>query len=274
MVATRLRSAGVEIRMQTKVTRIVRDGNRISSVTVRDQVTGAEQTIAVDYVLSSMAIRDLIVGMDPPPPADARRVGEGLEYRDFMTVGLLLKKLRKTAGMVEGSSVNLVPDNWIYIQDRGVSVGRIQVFNNWSPYMVADPDTVWVGMEYFCLEGDQLWSTSDAALGVLAAKELGQIGLVAPEDVLDSVVIRQPKAYPGYYGTYNEFDVLKKFTDTLENLFLIGRNGMHRYNNQDHSMLTAKLAAEAIIAGSSSKAPLWDVNVEEDYHEEKAEAAE
>ena len=148
-----------------------------------------------------------------------------------------------------------------------------QFFNNWSPYMVKDPNTVWVGMEYFCREGDDLWTMQDGAAAELGITELQQIGFAKRENLLDQVVIRMPKAYPGYYGTYGAFDTIRRFTDSIGNLFLVGRNGMHRYNNQDHSMLTAKYAVDAIIEGSKDKSAIWDVNVDDDYHEEQADQA-
>jgi protoporphyrinogen oxidase len=149
-------------------------------------------------------------------------------------------------------------------------VGRLQFFNNWSPWMVADPGTAWIGMEYFCSEGDGLWSLPDAAMSALAMDELSTLGLADSGDMLDTIVLRVPKAYPGYFGSYADFDQIQGFVDAIPNLFLVGRNGMHRYNNQDHSMLTARCAAEAVIAGSRDKAPLWAINIDDDYHEEKA----
>jgi protoporphyrinogen oxidase len=195
------------------------------------------------------------------------RVAAGLEYRDFITVGLLLRRLQKTPGAIPGSAINLVPDNWIYIQDQGVQVGRLQFFNNWSPYLVADPQTVWIGMEYFCRGGDSLWSRTDGDLLELGIAELEKLGLAHRADLLDGLVLRVPKAYPGYYGSYGQFSTIRDYTDSIPNLFLIGRNGMHRYNNQDHSMLTARLAVEAILADSPDKRALWDVNIDDDYHE-------
>mgnify|MGYP001474814806 CR=1 FL=1 len=166
---------------------------------------------------------------------------------------------------------------WCDIQDRRVQVGRLQFFNNWSPWLVADPNTVWIGMEYFCREGDELWSRPDSALLAFAVGELAALGLADPADLLDGLVLRTPKAYPGYYGSYGQFGVIRDFTDSIPNLFLIGRNGMHRYNNQDHSMLTARYAAEAILAdwpngrdGPASKRAIWEVNIDDDYHEQVA----
>jgi len=200
-----------------------------------------------------------------------REIADGLEYRDFITVGLLYRRLKPTPAA--SGPLNLVPDNWIYIQETGVKVGRLQVFNNWSPYLVRDPDTVWIGMEYFCGEGDELWSMPDAELQRLGVAEMGRLKLADAADHLDGIVIRMPKAYPGYYGTYARFDELRRYLDAFPNLFLIGRNGMHRYNNQDHSMLSAKKAVEAILAGSSDKSAIWSVNIDDEYHEESSGTA-
>jgi protoporphyrinogen oxidase len=196
-----------------------------------------------------------------------REIAAGLEYRDFVIIGLLYRKLaRNPAG---AGPLNLVPDNWIYVQEAGVKVGRLQFFNNWSPYLVNDPDTVWVGMEYFCSEGDALWKMADADLVRLGVEEMQRLRLAEPADRLDATVLRMPKAYPGYYGTYASFEEVRRYLDAFPNLFLIGRNGMHRYNNQDHSMLSAKRAVEAIAAGSADKAPIWQVNIDDEYHEER-----
>jgi protoporphyrinogen oxidase len=173
--------------------------------------------------------------------------------------------MRNPAG---SGSMNIVPDNWIYIQESGVKVGRLQIFNNWSPYLVRDPETVWIGMEYFCREGDALWSMADDALQQLGIAEMRRLNLAEAADHLDGIVIRMRKAYPGYYGTYARFEELRGYLDAFPNLFLVGRNGMHRYNNQDHSMLSAKKAVEAIVAGSSDKSAIWGVNIDDEYHDE------
>ena len=165
---------------------------------------------------------------------------------------------------------DLVPDNWIYIQEADVKVGRVQVFNNWSPFMVQDQDTVWLGLEYFCQEGDDLWIKTDKDLIRKGIDELEKIGFCSPDDFLDGTVVRMPKTYPAYFGTYDRFDTIRRFTDSFVNLFLLGRNGMHRYNNQDHSMLTAMTAVDLILEGSTKKDSIWAVNTEEEYHENSA----
>lgn len=192
-----------------------------------------------------------------------------LVYRDFITVGLLLKKLLLKNDTDRKTINNIVPDNWIYIQENDVKIGRLQIFNNWSPYLVAERENVWIGLEYFCNEGDQLWQKSDEDFIAFAIGELEKIAIINKADVIDATLLRVPKTYPAYFGTYDRFDELRAYTDTLKNLFLIGRNGMHRYNNTDHSMLTAMVAVENIVKGETSKNAIWDVNAEQDYHEAK-----
>jgi len=165
------------------------------------------------------------------------------------------------------------PDNWIYIQEPDVKLGRLQVFNNWSPGMVADHDTIWLGLEYFCRQGDELWSMADGQFIDFAAGELEQIGMIDHRDVLDGTVVRVPKAYPAYFGEYSEFDKVRDYLDTFSNLYPIGRNGMHRYNNQDHSMLAANAAVNSIVNSGEGKSSIWQINADDEYHEEIAEVA-
>jgi protoporphyrinogen oxidase len=261
----RLRERGVTIVFDVPVTRLEHAAGRISAAQVQ-QRGGVPQRYEADYFISTMPVRDLVLGLEPHAPPRVREVATGLDYRDFITVGLLYKRLLPTPS-AQGP-LNLVPDNWIYVQEAGVKVGRLQIFNNWSPYMVRDPSTVWIGLEYFCREGDDLWRMPDPALVRLGVEEMQKLRLADAGDHLDGVVIRMPKAYPGYYGTYGSFHELRDYLDQIPNLFLVGRNGMHRYNNQDHSMLSAKLAVEAILSGSSDKSPIWNVNIDDEYHEE------
>ena len=267
-VAARVRARGGEVLLRHPVTRVETAGNRVTAVACRDEASGREVRFPAHYVLSSMPIRDLVASLDADVPASVREVAEGLGYRDFVTVGLLLSDMKLKEETPDGKG--FLRDTWIYVQEPDVRVGRLQIFNNWSPYMVADPGRAWVGLEYFCDEGDELWVLPDADLVALAGAELAKLGMIDPGAVLDGVVIRQPKTYPAYFGTYPRFPELRRFLDGFENLFLVGRNGMHKYNNQDHSMLTAMAAVDAILAGSTDKAALWDVNTEEDYHEERA----
>lgn len=259
---------GAELHLGHTVVGVDAAAGAVRSVTVREERTGRIFPVAGDYFLSSMPVRDLVAGFGERAPATVRDVAAGLCYRDFLTVGLLVRRLLAPGGAKTGAGSGLIPDNWVYIQEKDVRLGRLQVFNNWSPYMVADRDTVWLGLEYFCAEGDELWRMPDGELATLAAGELAAIGLVREEDVLDAVVIRMPKAYPAYFGTYERFETIRHFTDSFRNLCLIGRNGMHRYNNQDHSMLTAMAAVRNILRDEAVKDSIWDVNADEEYHEE------
>ena len=268
-VAAKVEQHGGRIIRNARVVGIETSGDRIAAVQVMDKQTGKATRHAGDYFFSSMPVRDLIAAMESSVPPSVQKVAGVLQYRDFMTVGLLLKKLKIKNETARKTVNDLIPDNWIYIQEREVKLGRVQIFNNWSPYLVADPETVWIGLEYFCTEGDELWSMADVDFSAFAIDELARIGIIDPEDVLDSTVLRMPKAYPAYFGSYEKFDVVREYTDRFTNLFLVGRNGMHRYNNADHSMLTAMTAVENIIAGRIDKSNIWDVNAEEEYHEAK-----
>jgi len=263
-VARRVRAGGGEIREHHRVDAVRVEGRRVTAVEGVDERTGDRFSVAADAVISTMPIRDLTRALDCQVPPRVREIAEGLVYRDFVTVGLLLSKLE-----IREEDGSAIRDTWIYIQEPEVKVGRLQIFNNWSPYMVADPSLMWVGLEYFCNEGDDLWSCTDEELRSLAVAELETIDIARRENVLDSVVIRMPKTYPAYFGTYERFDELRAYLDSFENLALVGRNGMHKYNNQDHSMLTAMLAVENLAMGRTDKSNLWAVNTEEEYHEEK-----
>jgi protoporphyrinogen oxidase len=265
-VARRVEAAGGEVHMRHSVIGLSIDGGCVTSATVRDEATGETRVVEGDYVFSTMPVKELIEAIDDHVPADVKRIATELPYRDFITVGVLARKLALPQG--EGPT-KLVPDNWIYIQERDVKIGRLQIFNNWSPYLVADPvNTVWMGLEYFCNEGDKLWSMPDEDFLTFAVDEIAKIGIVHKEDVLDGTVQRVKKTYPAYFGTYDDFDKVRAYVDRFENLYLLGRNGMHRYNNADHSMLTAMTAVDNIVAGIKGKSNIWEVNTEEDYHEE------
>jgi protoporphyrinogen oxidase len=237
--------------------------NRIVSVTAHHS-SGETRVFEGDYFFSTMPVPELLHALTDPPPADVLEIGDGLVYRDFITVGLLLNQLKVRD---PGVKAKLIADNWIYIQEPDVLAGRLQIFNNWSPYLVADPSKVWVGVEYFCREGDDLWRRQGAEMAALAAAELDRIGIIDRNDVIDSTVLRMPKTYPAYFGTYSRFNRIREFLDGFANLYLVGRNGMHKYNNQDHSMLTAMIAVDNILAGRSDKSNIWDVNTELEYHE-------
>lgn len=267
-VTEQVRACGGEVQMKTRISGVQMKDGQVTSVTVQDIVSGETKEIACDYFFSTMPIKHLIGMMRPYPPASVVEVAEGLQYRDFLTVGLLLKKLHvQEKGRKPATDV---PDNWIYIQEGGVRVGRVQIFNNWSPYMVADrKNSIWIGLEYFVNEGGDLWVMPDQDLIKLGVSEMQKIGFIQSEDVLDACVLRMPKAYPAYWGSYTQMHVVEDYVNTIPNLFLLGRNGMHRYNNQDHSMLTAMMAVDNIIEGRMDKKNLWEVNLDMVYHEEK-----
>ncbi|NLH47556.1 MAG: NAD(P)/FAD-dependent oxidoreductase [Myxococcales bacterium] len=267
-VGRAVQGAGGEIRLHCQVVGLRLEQGKMVAARVRDRRTGAETDVPGDYFFSSMPLAELIGQMDGEVPPAVREVAAGLQYRDFLTVGVLLNRLLLKNDSATPTLNNLVPDNWMYIQDGDVVMGRLQIFNNWSPYLVKDPQTVWLGVEYFCNEGDSLWTRPDDEMAAQAVRELASLGIVDPADVLDRVVIRMPKAYPAYFGTWKRLAEIRRFTDAIPNLFLIGRNGMHKYNNQDHSMLTAMAAVECLRSGGT-KDKIWDVNTEEEYHEEK-----
>lgn len=269
-VAWMIQEKGGTIRMEHEVTGIETENDKVVRVKVRNSITGKDEELACDYFFSTMPIRQLVAGMSPSPPENIREIADGLLYRDFLTVGLLLKKLKiKRDNTKPAGTDNLVLDNWIYIQEREVKVGRLQIFNNWSPFMVNDSNNAWVGMEYFCNEGDEIWTMPDEEMKEFAIDELAKIGIIQKEDVLDGMVLRMEKAYPAYFGTYNRFEEMPTYFNQIENLFLVGRNGMHKYNNSDHSMLTAMTAVDNIIAGRKDKSNIWKINTEMEYHEEK-----
>ena len=270
-VARQVQAMGGRIYMHQDVQGIYTHEEKIHSVNTINSQTGQTGAWEGDYFFSTMPVQELIAGMGTVVPEKVREVAAGLQYRDFINVGILLKQLSAVSKDGETKKLEL-KDNWIYIQERDVKVGRLMIYNNWGGGMIKDPNTTWIGMEYFCNKTDAFWAESDETIQRHAIKELQQMDLARPEDVLDSTVRRMEKTYPAYFGTYNEFDQIRTYTDTFENLFLVGRNGMHKYNNADHSMLTAMVAVDNIAAGVTSKANLWSINTEQEYHEEKAAA--
>jgi len=264
LVAKKIENMGGQILLNKKVTKIMTQNNKVKFVADNDR-----KEYVADYYFSSMPVRDLINSLDDKNE-NVREVADGLGYRSFITVGLLVKNLEIENNIKIKSYKNRVPDQWIYIQEREVKLGRLQIFNNWSPYLVNDyENTVWLGLEYFCDENDSMWNMPEEEFIKFASKELEQIGIIKIDSVLDSCLVKVPKAYPGYFGTYKKFDVIKNFIDKYENLFLVGRNGMHKYNNMDHSMLAAITAVDNIIKGIKTKDNIWAVNTEQDYHEDK-----
>jgi protoporphyrinogen oxidase len=266
-----VKEGGGTIEMGIRAERVIVDGNRVVAVEGVNEA-GERVQYAGDYFFSTMPVRDLVRAIaaveGQTVPAEVNEVSEGLMYRDFITVGLLARKLA-----VKEPDGTRLKDNWIYIQEPDVTVGRLQIFNNWSPYLVQDEEKTWIGLEYFCNETDPLWKLPDEEMKRFAIEEIARIGILKAEDVEDAHVVRVPKTYPAYFGSYDRFDVIRRYVDSFENLFLVGRNGMHKYNNQDHSMLTAMTAVENIARGVRTKDNLWAINTEMEYHEEKAEKA-
>ena len=260
-----IKSKGGRILMENEVIGINSNDNNIIKVEIIDKHTKKKSYLKGDYFFSSMPVKHLVRSLNTDIPKEILNISEGLVYRDFITVGLLLNELKVKHNNERGNK--LIKDNWIYIQEPDVLVGRLQIFNNWSPYMISDRNKVWIGLEYFCNKGDKIWNKSDMEMIRLAIFELDKIGIISKKDVIDSTVIKMEKTYPAYFGTYKYFNKLRKYLDTFENLFLVGRNGMHKYNNQDHSMLTAMEAVNNIINKITTKDNIWAVNTEQEYHE-------
>lgn len=273
VTAEEVRKRGGIILTGTKVTKILKNADNVLTGVVYEK-DNKEITVNGDYVISSMPIRDLVAGMNDVPQEPAR-IAAGLPYRDYMTVGVLIDHLNLENRTKNKTIGNIVPDNWVYVHDRSVTMGRFQIYNNWSPYLVKDLDhTVWMGLEYFCNEGDQLWSMSDDDFAHLGISEMVKLGLITSgSDVLDYHVERVKKAYPAYFDTYDEMDKLREYLDSIPNLFCVGRNGQHRYNNIDHSMCTSFEAVKDIVAGTTDRSNVWSVNTEKDYHEAVEESS-
>ncbi len=249
----KIRELGGEVLMRHEVAKIEHCDGRISAV--HANTPDGPRRIEGDHFISTMPLRNLARAFDPAPPPVFRDAGEGLNYRDFLTVALMI------------DADDVFPDNWIYIHTPGVKVGRIQNFNNWSRAMVPEEGKTCLGLEYFCFEGDGLWSSPDADLVALATKELGELGLVDPSKVRDGCVVRMPKAYPVYDSTYSaHLGKLREYIDPFSNLHTVGRNGMHKYNNQDHSMFTAMMAVQNMRGAAHD---VWSVNTDYEYHEEQ-----
>ncbi|HXX35440.1 MAG TPA: NAD(P)/FAD-dependent oxidoreductase, partial [Thermodesulfobacteriota bacterium] len=247
-----LHRTGSQVWLRSEVEGICWSGNKVEALEVKRN--GQIELLYGSDFISSMPIREALQRFKPAVPKDVLDAANDLKYRDFLTVALIIRKPQ------------LFPDTWIYIHDPDVKVGRIQNFKNWSPFMVPDPNNTCLGLEYFCYEGDELWNLPDDELIELGKRELETLGLVNKKDVQEGTVVRMPKAYPVYDLTYGKsLDVVRQFLKPLDNFQMVGRNGMHKYNNQDHSMLTAMLSAENILGANHD---LWAINVEQEYHEE------
>lgn len=258
---------GGDILLNSKVIGVNVLDEKTSSVTIQT-ADGETSEIKGDYFISSMPIKDLVNAISGENvPDDVCEIADNLPYRDFITVGLLVNKLKLKNTTDIKTVFDIVPDTWIYIQEDDVKIGRLQIFNNWSPYLIEDKSKVWIGLEYFCNEGDELWEKSDNDFIQFAIDELSKINVIDKEDVLDSVRVRVKKAYPAYFGSYEQFDKVKNYLDKFKNLYCVGRNGQHRYNNMDHSMMTAFETVKAIKNNNEDKQAIWQVNTEEKYSE-------
>ena len=265
--AKEFEALGGQIVMNAKVTKINTNGtDAVKSITVEQD--GSTSEVSGDIFFSSMPVKDLVAGMNDVPENEAR-IAAGLPYRDFVTVGLLMNRLELKNETKIRTLGNIVPDCWIYVQDTGVKMGRIQIFNNWSPYMVKHPDkSVWVGLEYFCAEGDKFWNLTEDQTIRFAIAELKKMGVINEDTkIYDGHRERVKKAYPAYFDTYDEIDTLIEYLNRFGNLWCVGRNGQHRYNNMDHSMATSFEAVKNILAGTTDKTNVWNVNTEQEYHE-------
>lgn len=268
-MAKRIESKGGKILKGYKVININIKENIIKSVECETSI--GKFTIEGDIFISSMPVKDLVTGFKGERvPEKIMNIAKGLPYRDFMTVGLLVDKLNLKNETNIKTLGNIVPDCWIYIHEPNAKLLRLQIFNNWSPYMVNDArNTVWIGLEYTCQENDEYWNMRDEEFINFAANELIEMGIIEKNSILDSHREKVKKAYPAYFDTYQEMDKLVKYINKYENLYCIGRNGQHRYNNMDHSMVTAFEAVKNIVNGVKDKTNIWSVNTEKEYHEEK-----
>jgi protoporphyrinogen oxidase len=269
ITAEEVKKLGGNILMNSRVTKIHKNNkNELTGITY--ETNGHSLELDGDIIISSMPLKDLVMGMNDVPENE-KRIAKGLPYRDYMTLGVLVKKLKLTNKTNIKTIGNIVPDCWVYVQERRVKMGRFQIYNNWSPYMVEDlENTVWLGLEYFVQEGDSFWTMEDKDFSDFAVDEMLKLGLISTkEDVLDTHVERVKKAYPAYFDTYNEIDTLVDYLKKIPNLYCVGRNGQHRYNNIDHSMCTSFETVKNIMTGDDNKDNIWNVNTEKEYHETK-----
>ncbi len=271
VTASEIEKLGGTILRNAKVIGIRKNERQIITSLQYEQ-EGRQEEMEGDIIISSMPIKDLIAGMNDVPEEPAR-IAKGLPYRDYRTLGVLIPKLNLKNKTKIKTVGNIVPDNWVYVHDRTVKMGRFQIYNNWSPYMIKDLEhTVWVGLEYFCNEGDEFWNLSDEKFTELGISEMVKMGLIdSKEQVMDSHAERVKKAYPAYFDTYDEIDKLVAYLNTIDNLYCVGRNGQHRYNNIDHSMVTSFETVKNIISGEKDKSNIWNVNTEKEYHEQTKE---
>lgn len=267
VTAAEVEKLGGTIIKNAKVTKLHKNAdNVLTSLTYEKD--GQEFTMEGDYFISSMPVKDLVGGMNDVP-AEPARIAKGLPYRDYMTLGVLVPKINLVNKTNIKTINNIVPDCWVYVQDRNVKLGRFQIYNNWSPYMIKDLEhTVWIGLEYFVNEGDEYWNMTEEEFAKIGVSEMVKLGLIdSPDVVLDVHMEKVKKAYPAYFDTYDEMDKLIEYLSGIENLYCVGRNGQHRYNNIDHSMVTSFETVKNIISGTKDKKNIWSVNTEQEYHE-------
>lgn len=270
VTADKVISKGGKILKNHKAVRLAKDENNHIKEVVCTTPEG-EVSFEADIVISSMPVKDLVAGMNDVPE-DMRTIAEGLPYRDYLTLGVLVPKLLLNNKTKHKTIGNIIPDNWVYVHDRGIHMGRFQIYNNWSPYMVKDlENTVWVGLEYFCYENDEWWNMSEDEFAKFAIEDMVKLGLIDSADsVLDYHEEKVKKAYPAYFDTYERMDELTAYLNTIDNLYCVGRNGQHRYNNLDHSMCTSFETVKNILSGRTDKSNIWSVNTETEYHESKS----
>ena len=270
VTAAKVISKGGKILKNHKAVRLVKDENNHIKEVVCMTPEG-EVSFEADIVISSMPVKDLVAGMNDVPE-DMRTIAEGLPYRAYLTLGVLVPKLLLNNKTKHKTIGNIIPDNWVYVHDRGIHMGRFQIYNNWSPYMVKDlENTVWVGLEYFCYENDEWWNMSEDEFAKFAIEDMVKLGLIDSADsVLDYHEEKVKKAYPAYFDTYERMDELTAYLNTIDNLYCVGRNGQHRYNNLDHSMCTSFETVKNILSGRTDKSNIWSVNTETEYHESKS----
>lgn len=255
-MANEVKKLGGVIKLNSKVIKINKKNNRINSVVYKED--GKEKTLTCDYLISSMPIKDLLFNMNDVKK-EVLDISNNLVYRDFITIGLVINKMKVD-----------VKDTWIYVQSNKQKMGRIQVFNNWSKYLLRDENTISLGLEYFCNEDDEFWNMENDKLKEFAYNELITMDLIDKDTkIIDYHIERVKKAYPAYFGVYNKFDIVKNYLNNINNLYCIGRNGMHRYNNMDHSMKSAIVCANNIMNNIKDKDSIWNVNTDKEYHEVK-----
>jgi len=274
VTAAEVEKMGGTIYKNAKVTKIHKNSDNILTGLTYEK-DGKEYTMDGDYIISSMPVKDLVAGMNDVP-ADPARIAKGLPYRDYMTLGVLVPKIKLENKTNLKTVSNIVPDCWVYVQDRKVKLGRFQIYNNWSPYMIKDlENTVWIGLEYFVNEGDEFWNMTEEEFSKIGVEEMIKLGLIdSADEVIDTHMEKVKKAYPAYFDTYDEIDTLVDYLKSIDNLYCVGRNGQHRYNNIDHSMCTSFETVKNILSGTKNKDNIWSVNTEKEYHETSSEKNE